>query len=78
VVERTRTQTIGEDGQLKDLVTPVIENIITAVFPDKNAALEANTADAVFELESRLFVASKTAELATAYKLDPKTLEAAL
>ena len=78
VLERERNMTRNEKGELVELDHPVKEWIITAVFTDKKAALEANTADAVFEMESKAFINSQVDKIATEYKVDAKTLSLAI
>lgn len=74
VIERERTQTLNDAGELVNLEHPVREFIITAVFADRQAAVAANAEEQIFELESKAYAQSQVAELAKKYELDPKTL----
>ena len=76
--ERTRTQTLDELGKLVDLEHPVKEWIITAVFATEEAAIKAKAQPAIFEMKTKAYVANQVASVAAEYKVDAKTLEAAL
>ena len=77
-INRERTQTLNEAGELVNLEHPVMETIITAVFASEEAAIKAKAQPQIFELKTKAYVNQQVAAVAAEYKVDAKTLEAAL
>ena len=80
VIEETQRMTRNEAGELVDLDPSDYRKnlIITAVFPTREAAIVANTEEALFEQESVAYLASQKGEISKKYKLDAATLVAAI
>jgi len=72
VIEERQTMTRDENGDLVPLPEDKQRNIliITAVFNDRNEALEANGEEISFEQETQLYVTSKLKEMKKTYKLE--------
>lgn len=79
VTEQLQTMTVNDKGELVDL--PVEQHrklwIVTAVFDNRQSAIAANAEESLFDLETKAYVFSQRAAIATQYKLAEKDLEAA-
>lgn len=79
VIEDKQTMTRDADGELKPIPLEEQRNlfIVTAVFPNKAAALDARNEESLFELEAEEHLNKAKAVIAKTYKVD-ESLAAAI
>lgn len=70
VVEQMQLKTYDANGELVDLPVEERRNlwIVTAVFPTKQAAIEADKAEELFDAEASAYVASQKSVFAEKHK----------
>ena len=82
--KRTQRYKVDADGNPTTELEPIPESeqrelaVITAVFPDKDAALRASTGDKLFQMEEKLFVAKEAKAMATSYNVELPSFESLL
>ena len=78
VVEQLQTKTRDADGNLVDLEPHEQKRnlIVTAVFPDKAAAIAANAEESLFELETKAYAKSQVKHIMETYKIEGSLADA--